>query len=605
MRRVVRILIALALFATITAAMSHTVFAGGTFTDDDTSIFEADIEWLASEDITRGCNPPVNDHFCPDDNVTRGQMAAFLVRAFGYVDDGGGDLFVDDNTSIFEADIDRLGTAGVTRGCNPPVNDRFCPDDNVTRGQMAAFLVRAFGYTDDGGGDLFTDDDTSIFEADIDRLGAADVTRGCNPPTNDRFCPTSYVTRGQMAAFLHRAFTAPPVPDPLVITTMSLPDGAVGVAYNAALTATGGVTPYTWIVTTGTLPEGLTLDPGGTITGTPTTHESVSFTVQATDSVTVAATKALSIDVSVLYPMCDQPYIPHIECVALGDIHNWTNGMLWTTDTGWFVDDNPCGWYGVECLAGHVSSVNLGSNNLDGTILPSLGHLTELQHLDLGDNELTGSIPPELGNLSALDYLSLHHNGFTGPIPPELGDLSALDYLEFESNGFTGPIPPELGNLGALTYLDLYDNELTGSIPPELGNLALLEYLHLANNELSEPIPAQLGNLASLKYLFLFDNGLTGPIPPQLGNLAALKQMDFYHNELTGSIPPELGDLHALEYLYLDSNQLSGLVPDALRTGTAITSLMLRGQTGCLTAETWALFLWLEGFDPEWNDGCF
>jgi hypothetical protein len=70
---------------------------------------------------------------------------------------------------------------------------------------MAAFLVRALGYTDDGGGNLFTDDDGSVFEGDIDRLGTAGVTRGCNPPTNDRYCPDSAVTRGQMAAFLHRA----------------------------------------------------------------------------------------------------------------------------------------------------------------------------------------------------------------------------------------------------------------------------------------------------------------------------------------------------------------------------------------------------------------
>ncbi|MEA2022750.1 MAG: Ig-like domain-containing protein [Actinomycetota bacterium] len=170
-----------------------------------THLFYADVEWLATEGITKGCNPPINDHYCPDANVTRGQMAAFLVRAMGYTDDGGGDLFADDNGSIFEADIDRLGTAGVTKGCNPPANTHYCPDANVTRGQMAAFLVRALGYTDDGGGNLFTDDNGSIFEADIDRLGTAGVTKGCNPPTNDRFCPDAYVTRAQMAAFLHRA----------------------------------------------------------------------------------------------------------------------------------------------------------------------------------------------------------------------------------------------------------------------------------------------------------------------------------------------------------------------------------------------------------------
>jgi hypothetical protein len=177
----------------------------GSFSDDDASVFEPDIEWLAGEGITRGCNPPVNDMFCPHDPVTRGQMAAFLVRALALTDDGGGNSFVDDDGSIFENDIAKLAAAGITRGCNPPVNNMFCPNANVTRGQMAAFLVRALGYTDDGGGNLFVDDDGSIFEADIDKLATAGVTHGCNPPVNDRFCPTFNVTRGQMAAFLHRA----------------------------------------------------------------------------------------------------------------------------------------------------------------------------------------------------------------------------------------------------------------------------------------------------------------------------------------------------------------------------------------------------------------
>src|SRR5690606_32468716 len=141
----------------------------------------------------------------PNDYVTRGQMAAFLDRALGYRDQADGARLGVDRDRVVEGDSDRLATAGVTRGCNPPDNTDFCPNDNVTRGQMAAFLVRALGYTDDGGGDLFDDDNDSIFEGDIDRLATAGVTRGCNPPDNTHFCPNDYVTRGQMAAFLHRA----------------------------------------------------------------------------------------------------------------------------------------------------------------------------------------------------------------------------------------------------------------------------------------------------------------------------------------------------------------------------------------------------------------
>jgi hypothetical protein len=172
------------------------------FDDIGASVFLEDIIWLAESAITKGCD---GTSYCPTDFVTRGQMAAFLVRGLGYTDPGTGDLFVDDDGSVFEDDIDKLATAGVTRGCNPPTNDQFCPNANVTREQMAAFLVRALGLTDDGGGNTFTDDDGSVFENDIAKLATAGITKGCNPPENTMFCPQDRVTREQMAAFLKRA----------------------------------------------------------------------------------------------------------------------------------------------------------------------------------------------------------------------------------------------------------------------------------------------------------------------------------------------------------------------------------------------------------------
>ncbi|MGF1668357.1 MAG: S-layer homology domain-containing protein [Acidimicrobiia bacterium] len=54
---------------------------------------------------------------------------------------GDPDTFSDDNGSVFESDIEALAASGITRGCGP---ESFCPDDPVTRQQMASFLVRAF-----------------------------------------------------------------------------------------------------------------------------------------------------------------------------------------------------------------------------------------------------------------------------------------------------------------------------------------------------------------------------------------------------------------------------------------------------------------------------
>ncbi|MGH2446185.1 MAG: S-layer homology domain-containing protein [Candidatus Limnocylindria bacterium] len=110
--------------------------------------------------------------------------------------------FTDIGSSQFRNDIIWLVNAGITAGCSA---DRYCPRGVVTREQMASFLKRA----DDLGvssRDWFRDDNRSPHEGDINRVAEADITGGCDVA---RFCPTSRVTRGQMASFLVRALDLP------------------------------------------------------------------------------------------------------------------------------------------------------------------------------------------------------------------------------------------------------------------------------------------------------------------------------------------------------------------------------------------------------------
>lgn len=88
---------------------------------------------------------------------------------------------------------------------------------------------------------------------------------------------------------------------PLGVTTTTLPEATVGASYSSTLDGSGGTTPYTWSVSSGSLPDGLILDPNeGIIGGTPTNAGTFSFTVEATDSSTPTAqtaTQALMITV--------------------------------------------------------------------------------------------------------------------------------------------------------------------------------------------------------------------------------------------------------------------------------------------------------------------
>jgi hypothetical protein len=164
------------------------------FWDTVSSMFRGDIEATFLAGVTFGCSPI---YFCPSVGISREVMAAWLANAL-HLPPASADYFTDDETSPYEEAINRVAEANVTRGCGATT---FCPDGTVTRGQMAAFLGRAFRLAATSV-DYFTDDETSIFEGDINRLAASKITAGCGPST---FCPTSTVSRGEMAAFLHRA----------------------------------------------------------------------------------------------------------------------------------------------------------------------------------------------------------------------------------------------------------------------------------------------------------------------------------------------------------------------------------------------------------------
>ena len=185
------------------------------FTDISSSPFKPYIEWVYLEGITSGCSPTL---YCPDGYVTREEMASFLARAVG-LSGTAPDAFTDDETSIHEPNINLVAKAGIATGCAP---GKFCPTGLVSREQMASFLARARQLTG-AAPDAFTDDETSIHEPNINLVAREGIATGCG---GTKYCPLDNVTRGQMAAFLYRAFSISPTaarePAEIVTTKPSL-----------------------------------------------------------------------------------------------------------------------------------------------------------------------------------------------------------------------------------------------------------------------------------------------------------------------------------------------------------------------------------------------
>lgn len=122
----------------------------------------------------------------------------------------------------------------------------------------------------------------------------------------------------------------------LALLTASLPNGTVGTAYTTTLQAGGGTPPYTWSVT-GTLPAGLTLDPGtGIISGTPTAAATSSFTVGVADSASGSATANLGITINAASSCTNNSSLNGAYAFLF---QGWYTGQTWMTIAGSLVAD--------------------------------------------------------------------------------------------------------------------------------------------------------------------------------------------------------------------------------------------------------------------------
>ena len=162
------------------------------------------VEALEAEGLFDGteCGPGL---FCPNEPVKRWVMAVWLVRIIDGGDPtlGVGSRFIDvEESQWWDEHVERLAALGVTVGCavNPA---RYCPDEAVTRGQMASLLKRGFGL-ESAPSAGFVDVGGTSHEASIDALFAAGVTVGCEVSPL-QYCPQRPVSRGEMATFLFRA----------------------------------------------------------------------------------------------------------------------------------------------------------------------------------------------------------------------------------------------------------------------------------------------------------------------------------------------------------------------------------------------------------------
>jgi hypothetical protein len=186
----------------ILASANITLPAGTSFVDVPATYFaHSFIEQLRASGITGGCSAVQPPMFCPENAVTRGQMAVFVESFLGNPPNTCQGQFSDvPTTNGFCGFIERMAQDGITSGCG---GNNFCPDSPVTRGQMAVFIEVALGNPANTCLGQFNDvPSTNGFCGFIERMAQDGITSGCG---NNNFCPDNPVTRAQMAVFLMTA----------------------------------------------------------------------------------------------------------------------------------------------------------------------------------------------------------------------------------------------------------------------------------------------------------------------------------------------------------------------------------------------------------------
>ncbi|KAF7847878.1 hypothetical protein BT93_L2486 [Corymbia citriodora subsp. variegata] len=245
-----------------------------------------------------------------------------------------------------------------------------------------------------------------------------------------------------------------------------------------------------------------------------------------------------------------------------------------------------------------LSILNLGMNNLEGTIPQSFSSGNSLMTLDLSQNRFEGKLPQSLEKCGFLEVLDLSDNRIKDTFPRWLGILPQLKVLILRSNHFEGflDIPRQIDLFPKLKMLDLSNNNFGGPLPANL--IMNLKAMMNGNDELESPLymtqyfeKSSYDNFVivalkgygltlmkirtRLTIIDLSYNSFEGDIPEVIGHLNFLNGLNLSHNHLIGSIPPTLGNMVNLEWLDVSSNKLCGGIPTALENLTFLEFLNL------------------------------
>ncbi|KAB2623273.1 receptor protein kinase TMK1 [Pyrus ussuriensis x Pyrus communis] len=272
---------------------------------------------------------------------------------------------------------------------------------------------------------------------------------------------------------------------------------------------------------------------------------------------------------------------------------------------GWSTSTAYCSWDGVNCdTSKRVTSINLASKGLSGSLPSNLNSLSQLTTLSLQSNSLSGAFP-SLANLSSLQEVYLDTNNFTSIPAGCFTGLSSLQILSMSQNINLDSwvFPSELTEASSLVTFAASNVNLYGSLPDVFDSFPNLQNLRLSYNNFTGPLSKTfsgsgiqnlwvnnqvlglsgtvevLANMTQLSQVWLQKNQFTGPIP-DLSKCETLFDLQLRDNQFTGIVPATLMSISSLKNVSLDNNKLQGPMP---AFGSTVEKSTVDGNSFCQT----------------------
>lgn len=231
-----------------------------------------------------------------------------------------------------------------------------------------------------------------------------------------------------------------------------------------------------------------------------------------------------------------------------------------------FLERSPnCSWSKLQVL-------DLGSNNVTGSLSYWINRMTSLRTLDLSFNRITGTLTTGIGALSRLTYLDLRGNHMDGLITEEhFSKLSDLQDLHLSANSFTMELNSDWVPPFRLQTLGLTSCRLGPGFPHWLKWQNNISSLFMSNASIADTMPDWFWNVFSnTDVLDLSSNNISGILPATFGDLEA-SFLDLSSNQFTGSVEQLPANIVSLD---LSSNSLSGSLPLSSSSPTNVEGLI-------------------------------